>query len=807
MGYPAHFTQPVCELYGDKKIADANHKRQFLLGNAWHMGVVTFLFRVLLLPMMVVQGSELTSDMSKALSRMHPDHCSTYHAMRESCPYLLDRVRQCKSISSPLGPDWAEQNAHRATSTAEGVQPRSLGAASGGRQQMPRFLPPGVFFECTSVLPSPVCFDSAVPDDLDFALRMTASLGSGARAWRRRQLRALKAMASRAVGLSDEFEALRSDTSRRVSAHVRLDVVDMLRYSILWSDCHLLELAGHGGVLVGALPKAFIYRPGDVVPEYTPEQLLESSIAWVDSIEARSPPSDEVADVVWAKSEQERLERKFLRGWWTRDEMDSRHGRGGWRPLVRFAIAQGEKWRVIDNGKSSHHNIATSTEERIHTTSTSAGIAALRRLRQHAGMPLVDDFEPRFSTHDMTSAYRQVAVAPEQLPFSVVAVWSPIARSWVYGELDGLPFGVTSAVVEFNRVPAFLVAVARRWLPIPVINFYDDFKVLGVKCGGGSEDRSFRELCEWTGYKLDPEKHQPPASSCTFLGTLEQYAPAGCADTLALRPKPGRLQEIVSEVHRILGSGVIRSGEAATLRGKLLHLAGVFACRLGRSHLSAFDSVRGEGEFVVSTELDACLRFSLELISLAPWRDVQLSPRLERHMVVTSDASYEVDALGVPHSRICFIVTDAMLCIKRGLVFDVPLEFLSALKERKNQIAIMEALGPILALMFELDLLSHCLVSFWMDNLSALSGFVSGNSTAADLGSLAFGAHICMAKRSIRAWWDYVPSASNIADGGSREGTTDPVAAAAGISLEQRAFPLCLRDLVYAQPAAWANHW
>ena len=104
--------------------------------------------------------------------------------------------------------------------------------------------------------------------------------------------------------------------------------------------------------------------------EYSPEQLLESSIAWVDSIESRSPPSDDVADVVWAKSEQERLERKFLRGRWTRDEMDSGHGRGGWRPLVRFAIAQGEKWRVKVNGKSSHHNIATSTEERIHTTST-----------------------------------------------------------------------------------------------------------------------------------------------------------------------------------------------------------------------------------------------------------------------------------------------------------------------------------------------------------------------------------------------------------------------------------------------------
>ena len=140
-------------------------------------------------------------------------------------------------------------------------------------------------------------------------------------------------------------------------------------------------------------------------------------------------------------------------------------------------------------------------------------------------------------------------------------------------------------------------------------------------------------------------------------------------------------------------------------------------------------------------------------------------------------------------------------------MFDVPPEFTSVLKERKNQIAVMEALGPVLALMFEPALLSNCLASFWMDNLSALSGFVSGNSTAADLGSISFGVHLCLAKRAVRAWWDYVPSVSNIADGGSREGVADPAAAAAGIHLKQVDFPMSLRELVYADPSAWAAHW
>ena len=807
MGYPPHYTHPVCELYGDKRIREANHKRHFLLGNSWHIGVVTFLFRVFLLPMVAVGSAVVDPSLSNALCRMHPDHHDVYRTMRDSCPYLIDRRMSGKSVDTALGPDWADQNAHKAAATAEGVQPRALGAASGGAVQLPHFLPPDVFFECSSALPSPVSFDSAVPDDLDFALRMTATLGSGARAWRRRQFRILKSIASGAVGLSESLEFHRSETSKRVSAHVNLDVIDMLRYSVCWPDCQLLELAGHGGILVGLLPKAFIYRRGDVVPEFTPEQLLESSIEWIDSIESRAPPSDDVVDVVWAKSEQERLERKFLRGWWSRDEMDARYGRGGWRPLVRFAVAQGDKWRVIDNGRSSSHNIATSTNERIHTTSTSAGVAALRRLRHHAGRPLEDDFEPRLSTHDMTSAYRQVAVAPEQLCFSVIAVFSPITRTWVYGELDGLPFGVMSAVVEFNRVPAFIVAVARRWLAMPTQNFYDDFKVVGIKCARGSEDLMFRELCQWTGYRLDADKHQPPASSCVFLGTSEHYAPKGRTDVLALRPKPGRLSDIISDINVILDKGTIQAGQAATLRGKLLHLAGVFACRLGRSHLFAFSGLPDTGECAVSHELDACLRFSLELIALNPWRDVHLARVADHHVIVTSDASFELSDSGVPESRICFIITDPTLHIRRGCVFDVPPQFSNVLKERKNQIAIMEALGPVLALMFEPEMLSNCLASFWIDNLSALSGIVPGNSTAADLGSIAFGVHLCLAKRAVRAWWDYVPSASNIADGGSREGVSDPVAAAAGISLRQVDFPMSLSELIYAKPAAWALHW
>ena len=80
-------------------------------------------------------------------------------------------------------------------------------------------------------------------------------------------------------------------------------------------------------------------------------------------------------------------------------------------------------------------------------------------------------------------------------------------------------------------------------------------------------------------------------------------------------------------------------------------------------------------------------------------------------------------------------------------------------------------------------------------------------SVQTDLGPIAFGVHLCLAMRAVRAWWDYVPSASNVADCGSREGVTDLVAAAAGLSLRQEGFPMSFRELIYVKPASWAAHW
>eukprot|EP00973_Karenia_brevis_P090754 12404105-Karenia_brevis.AAC.1 len=87
-----------------------------------------------------------------------------------------------------------------------------------------------------------------------------------------------------------------------------------------------------------------------------------------------------------------------------------------------------------------------------------------------------------------------------------------------------MAFGLYNAVLLFNRVPLHIVAVARRWLAIPVISFFGDFKITDVANAKGSGWYYFLELCKLLGWVLDPEKAQPMSKQIKFLGIREDIS-------------------------------------------------------------------------------------------------------------------------------------------------------------------------------------------------------------------------------------------------------------------------------------------
>ena len=271
---------------------------------------------------------------------------------------------------------------------------------------------------------------------------------------------------------------------------------------------------------------------------------------YVAQVLARPKPPEAQVQTVWAKTVQEATEgTRVMEGPYTKSQIDELHGVGSWRRVVRFATQERSgKYRVIDNGRAGSQNDVTGAEERIHTCSSAASAAIARRFRGLLGTSLQGDMALRSSTEDMKSAFRQLPVHPESLRFTIITVWHPEWNTWSFWRLFGMPFGLKGAVLDFNRVSAALLALARRWLAIPSLSFFDDFRTVEMLASCPSADDSFRELVDFLEFRLDPKRRQHPAPSIIFLGTLEVAQDQGDPDSYGLLPKPERVQNLVSDV-------------------------------------------------------------------------------------------------------------------------------------------------------------------------------------------------------------------------------------------------------------------
>ena len=205
------------------------------------------------------------------------------------------------------------------------------------------------------------------------------------------------------------------------------------------------------------------------------------------------------------------------------EELDAWFGEGKWFPIVRFGLWQKGKYRMVDD-PSDFQNLTFGSDEQIHTTSASAAATLSKGFREQLGRKLTNKFQLLGSSRDMTNAYKQIAIHESQTRFVVIVVWHPALNRWVFVIVRALAFGLTGAVLHFNRVPAFIVALCRRWFAIAIQNFYDDFRIIELAFARGSGFKMFAQVCELLGWKFDPAKDQAPTNQLPMLGNIEDWS-------------------------------------------------------------------------------------------------------------------------------------------------------------------------------------------------------------------------------------------------------------------------------------------
>ena len=121
---------------------------------------------------------------------------------------------------------------------------------------------------------------------------------------------------------------------------------------------------------------------------------------------------------------------------------------------------------------------------------------------------------------DLKSAYRQLPIHLQDLPFAAVAVWSPSDKTVRVLQMFALPFGAGGSVPGFVRVALALWRILCRRLLVPATLFFDDFTCMVMAADADSAEASVHLLFRILGWRLalEGDKAKPFAQLFQSLG-------------------------------------------------------------------------------------------------------------------------------------------------------------------------------------------------------------------------------------------------------------------------------------------------
>ena len=439
----------------------------------------------------------------------------------------------------------------------------------------------------------------------------------------------------------------------------------------------------------------------------------------------------------------------------------------GWHASHRFPQFRypGAPCRPCDNFRTSGINDFNSFEERI--TCENAGFPA-RAGRLFYDLGFRGDFG--HGTDDLTKAYRQCCVRNHA--YNVIAVWNPYIKRVEFFILRGFPFGSAAAVLQFNRVPQFIVHFVRCYFGITCSSYYDDYDVAEPMSTVHHAQYILLALHELIGLRLDKDKHLRAAiTGNPFLGIVTDFT-CLAAGILLLRIKPERRDKLCAILRQLRVSNAITPAEASSVRGKLYFSSLTAFNKIGRAHLRAFTERQYSRATLMTPELLAAVEFFIDVLPVLPPRRVDLGQALRAPLLIWSDAMYEGDlgALG-------FIALDTATGLFYYSSYTVPAIFYTMWRPLRGYIGILE----VLAVLFTYLTLPRLImrgrpVIHWVDNTSAIAGAVKGYSPKWDTAIVLGFLHAVFYKLTISPWFQYVASKANCSDGPSRGDYAIPMA-------------------------------
>ncbi|CAE7446306.1 unnamed protein product [Symbiodinium microadriaticum] len=207
----------------------------------------------------------------------------------------------------------------------------------------------------------------AVPD---FMLRALAfNLKEGPVGVMKHRIALLQKWSAWKRDLADDEKRLHASMEPGVAAVMRgkhILLLERIAASFGWPDTEVFKCLKNGFPLVGESQPSGIFDVDRKPASLTREELLQHSKFLRPALWAKvsSSPLDETARCIWETTQQELIEKEWLTGPFSWEQLQARYP-GGWLPVRRFGLVQKDKTRSIDDLAENSVNQAYAVSDRI----------------------------------------------------------------------------------------------------------------------------------------------------------------------------------------------------------------------------------------------------------------------------------------------------------------------------------------------------------------------------------------------------------------------------------------------------------
>ena len=572
------------------------------------------------------------------------------------------------------------------------------------------------------------------------------------------QARTLKSVLDRAKELSDSERKRKlgcDATVKAINSRKRLCLLEELLSSIQHPDTEIVGDLEAGFRLTGWLNRSGLFS-SQVMPPQISRTTLESLSSFLNLSAIFKCEKNSAGE--FAKELLDITLEEVEKGWIAEEmSLDDLHHGDVLSP--RFIIHQGDKARAIDDFSFSSINATVGSSDKIALQGVDEIAGLIKRLMRSG----VGDLLGR--TYDMEAAYRQLPIRADERGKAIICIFDPESKKPRFFKMATMPFGAIASVHAFLRTAAAINNVCCTLFKIPVTSYFDDFTVITRKALAKGTDLAVRTIFEVLGLNLSTaeKKNRDFAQTFTALGVaFDLHKTPG--DSFQIKNTDQRVEDLVKRINAILSTGKVCGREAKSLRSRLS-----FACSqlYGRTAAAVLKDL-GRYEChkhprTVDHNTRKLLEIMISHLRVGMPRQVFFGRSEVVH--VFTDGSLEPGADADVTAGVGAVLVDEHGRCLKAFSFAPSCDQVQLIGGRIHQLEILPVIMACIA--FEESLRSQC-VYFHVDNSAAQSALINAGSINHSSRSLVYLFLDIEQRLQFIPWISRVNSASNIADGPSR---------------------------------------